>query len=57
VRAFLDRKRAGYHVLRAPGKVSFLIRSPGGAEGRLAVTLGPAVRRSGARVVAFVAPR
>jgi hypothetical protein len=43
-------------VLRAPGKVSFLIASPGGAEGRLAITLGPAVRRSGAAVIAFVAP-
>jgi hypothetical protein len=42
--------------VRSTGKVSFLIASPGGAEGRLAVTLGPAVRKSGAAVVAFVAP-
>jgi hypothetical protein len=55
-RAVLDRSGADYRVLRAPGKVSFLIASPGGAEGRLAVTLGPALRRSGAAVVAFVAP-
>jgi hypothetical protein len=56
VRAVLDRNGAEYRVLRAPGKVSFLIASPGGAEGRLAVTLGPALRRSGAAVIAFVAP-
>jgi hypothetical protein len=56
-RAVLDSRGAHYRVLRSPGKVSFLIASPGGPEGRLAVTLGPAVRRSGAKVVAFVAPR
>jgi zinc carboxypeptidase len=55
-RAVLDRNGAEYRVLRVPGKVSFLIASPGGAEGRLAVTLGPALRRSGAAVIAFVAP-
>jgi hypothetical protein len=44
---------AEYRVLRSAGKVSFLIASPGGPEGRLAVTLGPAVRRSGADVVAL----
>jgi hypothetical protein len=49
--------RRGLRVVRSAGKVSFLIASPGGAEGRLAVTLGPALRRSGANVVAFVAPR
>jgi hypothetical protein len=56
-RAVLDRNGAKYRVLRASGRVTYLIASPGGAEGRLAVTLGPAVRRSGANVVAFVAPR
>ena len=55
-RAVLDRAGADYRVLRSAGKVSFLIASPGGAEGRLAVTLGPALRRSGADVIAFVAP-
>jgi hypothetical protein len=44
-------------VLRSAGKVSFLIAGPSGPESRLAMTLGPAVRRSGAKVVAFVAPR
>jgi hypothetical protein len=56
-RAVLRRHDANYRVVRAAGRVSFLIASPGGAEGRLAVTLGPALRRSGAKVVAFVAPR
>jgi hypothetical protein len=57
VRALLDSRGAHYRVLRSPGKISFLIASAGGPEGRLAVTLGPAVRRSGGKVVAFVAPR
>jgi hypothetical protein len=52
-RAVLDPNGAEYRVLRSAGKVSFLIASPGGPEGRLAVTLGPAVRRSGADVVAL----
>jgi hypothetical protein len=56
-RAVLDRAGATYRTMRSSGKVSFLIASPGGAEGRLAVTLGPAVRRSGANVIALVAPR
>jgi hypothetical protein len=55
-RAILRSNGAEYQVVRAPGKVSFLIASPGGAEGRLPVMLGPALRRSGAAVVAFVAP-
>ena len=56
-RAVLRPHDADYRVVRSAGKVSFLIASPGGAEGRLAMTLGPAVQRSAARIVAFVAPR
>jgi hypothetical protein len=55
-RQLLGGLGATYHVVRSPGKVSFLVANPGGAESRLAVGLGAAVRRSRIEVVALVVP-
>jgi hypothetical protein len=49
--AFVD---AGYRVVRSRGRVSFLVRNPGGEESRLALRLGAALERSCIKVVAFV---
>ena len=56
-RAVLARLGAEYRVFTSAGKVSYVVAARDGPEGRLALRLGPAIRASGAKVVAFVAPR
>ena len=53
-RRLLRRFDAGYRVVRSRGRVSFLVRNPGGDESRLALRLGTALERSRIGVTALI---